>query len=372
MERKIFPARTQERHAEIGFGYGADISADGSPYWTEGVAYEFSLDEIESLETATEDLHHMCMAHVENVISTGDFPDEYGFSDLQKEVIERSWSAGDPHLYGRFDLVATGDEIKLYEYNADTPTALLEAAVAQWDWLETVAVPNPDQFNSIHEKLVERWKEVVPANAVVHFFATREGPNEDWGNVQYVGETAYQGGFEIYVDEIENVGSDGEGFVNGDGDVIDFAFKLYPWEWMFEEPFASHLLSGKTRWIEPPWKLLLSHKALLPLLWDRHTGHPNLLATYFEEVDGFVKKPVLGREGANVHRRGVLMEGSVAVAEYDTQYIYQEYRPLPELDGWHPVIGSWVIGDEPAGIGIREDRTLISGNGSHFVPHYFV
>jgi glutathionylspermidine synthase len=53
-------------------------------------------------------------------------------------------------------------------------------------------------------------------------------------------------------------------------------------------------------------------------------------------------------------------------------YIYQQYAPLPDFQGKHPVVGSWVIGDEPAGIGIREDNTIISGNGSHFVPHYFV
>ncbi|MEK6631969.1 MAG: glutathionylspermidine synthase family protein, partial [Nitrospirota bacterium] len=41
-------------------------------------------------------------------------------------------------------------------------------------------------------------------------------------------------------------------------------------------------------------------------------------------------------------------------------------------EGWHPVIGSWVVGDEPAGMGIREDRSLIHGNQSRFVPHFVV
>jgi glutathionylspermidine synthase len=36
-------------------------------------------------------------------------------------------------LYGRFDLAYRGDgPPKLLEYNADTPTALFEAAVVQW------------------------------------------------------------------------------------------------------------------------------------------------------------------------------------------------------------------------------------------------
>ena len=40
-------------------------------------------------------------------------------------------------IYGRFDLAFDGKgPPKLLEYNADTPTALLEAAVIQWSWLK--------------------------------------------------------------------------------------------------------------------------------------------------------------------------------------------------------------------------------------------
>ena len=46
----------------------------------------------------------------------------------------------------------------MFEYNADTPTSLLEAAVVQWQWLEQVeGLPNRDQFNWIHEELITRF-----------------------------------------------------------------------------------------------------------------------------------------------------------------------------------------------------------------------
>jgi glutathionylspermidine synthase len=35
------------------------------------------------------------------------------------------------------------------------------------------------------------------------------------------------------------------------------------------------------------------------------------------------------------------------------------------------VIGSWIVGEEPAGIGMREDSTPITKNTSRFVPHHF-
>ena len=128
---------------------------------------------------------------------------------------------------------------------------------------------------------------------------------------------------------------------------------------------------SNTSWYEPSWKMLLSNKAILPYLWAKHPNHPYLLPSYHTSRSGYIKKPTLGREGANVFLSESLVKGSHMIPEYDTRYIYQEYCPLPAFNGYHPVVGSWVVGDASAGMGIREDVTLISGNGSHFVPHYF-
>lgn len=51
-------------------------------------------------------------------------------------------------------------------------------------------------------------------------------------------------------------------------------------------------------------------------------------------------------------------------------FIYQDYCQLPEFGGKHAVIGSWIIGEEAGGIGIREDSSLITRNLSQFVPHF--
>jgi len=58
--------------------------------------------------------------------------------------------------------------------------------------------------------------------------------------------------------------------------------------------------------------------------------------------------------------------------EYGAEgFIYQGVAKLPDFGGRYPVIGSWIVGDEPAGIGIREDDGPITRNASRFVPHYF-
>ena len=53
-------------------------------------------------------------------------------------------------------------------------------------------------------------------------------------------------------------------------------------------------------------------------------------------------------------------------------FVYQELCELPCFDGNYALIGSWVIGQEAAGIGIRESNSLITDNGSRFVPHIIV
>jgi len=392
MKRKNFKQRFDyhERLNEIGFQYHSVVSTDGEEYWTEGVAYEFTLAEIEEIEAATEELHEMCMETVEEIVESGDYPEGFKLSEQSKSLIEHSWRNADMHIYGRFDfLVEPSGTIKMYEYNADTPTALLESAVAQWKWIEEAeGVPHRDQFNSLHEKLIARWalaKSRTDA-PVLYLLATHEGPQEDWGNVEYMADTAMQGGWQINIEEIENVGYDSSHamFVDDVDTPIEHAFKLYPWEWMMQEAFGGHVINCPTEWYEPPWKMLLSNKAILPVLWQRYPEHPNLLPSFFEHEKPasnlhhmFVKKPILGREGANIQMMGTfsdsLIAGSHEVPEYDASgYVYQQYAPLPEFEGRHPVIGSWIVGDEAAGIGIREDKTTISGNGSHFVPHYFV
>jgi glutathionylspermidine synthase len=402
MLRKTFKKRAdyRQRLNEIGFQYHSVLSGDGEEYWAEGVAYEFTLERIEQIEAASENLHEMCLETVGDIIESGDYPSGFKLSEQSKRLIEHSWRNGDLHVYGRFDLLVEPDSnnggggggaIKLYEYNADTPTALLEAAVAQWQWLEEAEeVPHRDQFNSIHEKLVARWRQAKSQagfdDPTLYVLASREGAYEDWGNVEYMADTAVQGGWRVHIEEIENLGYDSLNgtFVDAAEMPIEYAFKLYPWEWMMEESFGARVIDCPTQWFEPPWKMLLSNKAILPVLWQRYPNHPNLLPAFFEDEKPaasyrymFVKKPILGREGANIQLAGTfsdtLINGSHQTPEYDRDgYIYQEYAPLPNFAGRHPVVGSWIVGDEPAGIGIREDAAVVTGNGSHFVPHYFV
>ncbi|WP_162828329.1 glutathionylspermidine synthase family protein, partial [Escherichia coli] len=107
--------------------------------------------------------------------------------------------------------------------------------------------------------------------------------------------------------------------------------------------------------LEPAWKLVLSNKGILPILWELYPDHPNLLPTYWDSSkfgSTYVRKPLLSREGADVTivRDGV--EGATLKKGYGTEgYIYQQYLDLPKFDGYTPIIGSWMVGGRSCGMG---------------------
>lgn len=372
----------QDTLERMGFDYH---SIDGS-YWQENAYYAFSADQIEVLETATNELHALCLEVVADIVKSGDY-ERLALNDIQARLAETSFRASDPLLYGRFDLAYDGiNAPKLLEYNADTPTALFEASVAQWYWLkDRTELANADQFNSIHEQLILAWAELK--NLGIHniYFATEKEYSEDVLTCRYLQDTAIQAGLKTWFLDLKDIGVLTNGghnsFVDLNNQTIAHIFKLYPWEWLSVEYFGQYIMNANTKWIEPAYKLLLSNKAILPLLWEKFPNHPNLLPCYFEldklknHTHHYAKKPIFSREGANI----TLFNGEYqnTIGDYGNEgYVYQSYYPLPKFvnnigKAVYPVIGSWVISHSSAGIGIREDFGLITKDTSLFVPHLF-
>ena len=346
-------------------------------YWNESAFYEFTAREVDAIEAATNELEKMTLAAAQHIIDNKLYG-RMAIPDVAVPLIEASWEAEPPSLYGRFDLAYDGvNPPKLLEYNADTPTSLVEAAVAQWYWLQDT-FPTRDQFNSIHERLVALWKELTPCIPGRHIDFCSMDDAEDGMTVTYLEDTAQQAGLTTSSFPIDEIGWNGESFVGPDDQALPAVFKLYPWEWMVREEFGKHLATAGTMWIEPPWKMLLSNKGILPALWELYPRHPYLLEAGFDGpglMMSWVKKPLLGREGANItlHQPGsdVQTEG-----EYGEEgFVWQDLAPLKAFDGMYPVVGSWLIGHEEgnaaAGMGIREAATPVTTNLSQFVPHLF-
>ncbi|ACY98045.1 MULTISPECIES: glutathionylspermidine synthase family protein [Thermomonospora] len=378
MIRRTGPVRPDwERTIEeqgLGFHRYVAQGDDGRPYWDESAYYSFTMAEVLGLEDTVTELHRMCLNAVDHVVREGRFGD-YGIPERWWEPIAESWRRRDRHLYGRFDLCYDGrSPAKLLEYNADTPTSLVESAVVQWFWKEDTH-PRADQWNSLHEALIDRWRELLPSGGLLHLaYSGADETGEDALTVGYMADVAAQAGLEVELLTMEDIGSDGHAFYDLAERRIEGLFKLYPWEWIVREPFGPLAVARQPKepWVEPLWKMLLSNKALLAILWELYPGHPNLLPAYFDgprEMTAYAVKPLLGREGASMR----LVQPHEVVETpggYGAEgHVFQQLCPLPDFDGWRPVLGAWVVGDEPAGLGIRETRGLITGDTASFVPH---
>ena len=360
---------------------------NGTPYWDESAAYQFTAAEIDTLEAAGNTLQEMCLAAAQHII------DEKRYAELDIpasaiEAIEWAWNSEPPAVYGRFDVAwagaQSGSAPKLLEYNADTPTSLLEAAVVQWHWLKDMPASlvsyKPDQFNSIHEKLIAKWKDVDPYLSKPIYFAALDNPDnpEDQLTVTYLRDTAQQAGLETRQLSMHEIGWNDaqQSFMDLDDHPIFSIFKLYPWEAMLQEEFAPHALDTYTavRWIEPIWKMLLSNKGILPILWQLYPKHELLLESHFDSpgaMQNYVRKPLMSREGANIT---FVRDNATVVSTpgpYNGKQIVQALAPPAVFDNRHTVLGLWMIDQDCCGMGVRESFSPITGNLSSFVPHFF-
>ncbi|MBT3550204.1 MAG: glutathionylspermidine synthase family protein [Rhodospirillaceae bacterium] len=366
--------------AEHGFEYAASEGVTG---WDESGYYQFTMAQIQdNLAAPAEELEGFCFELVERAVNDQAILERLGIGEPFWDYLAQSWRDGDKNLTGRMDLSYDGTgPAKLLEYNADTPTALYETAVFQWEWLEQAAeeglIPeNCDQFNDVHEAIVQSFA-AMSIEGIAHF-ACNTDIEDDKGTLEYLEECAKEAGLKTHLLAMNDIGLDDWGkFTDTEEDVITTLVKLYPWEWIMDEEFGLKVPASRVRFIEPPWKAILSNKGMLALLWEMFEGHPNLLPTFFEGDAGadalagtYVRKPLLGRQGANIqmYRDGAL-QGSSDGPYGDGGQIVQGCAPLPDCGGRYPLLGLWLIASKAAGLCIREGQSLITGPDARTVPH---
>lgn len=361
---------------------------NGELYWDESACWRFGLREVEDrIEDPSTELYAMCLALVDEVVRSQELMERLAIPEPMRDAVARSWRDGDPSLYGRFDFAYDGSgPAKLLEFNADTPTSIYETAYFQWLWLEDAVEqgllpPGADQFNRLHEALIERFRQILTQDSLLHF-SSHADHVEDRQTVLYLEDLAGQAGLSARFVAIDRIGLDSAGrLVDEDDTLIGALFKLYPWEDLMRSAWGKQLANAKTLFVEPAWKAILSNKAMLPLLWERHRGHPNLLPAAFdgtfaaEEIAAgpHAKKPFFSREGADIHLYDGMRDHAGPEQGYGEEgHIVQAFAPLARAGGQHAVIGSWIVGDDAVAMSIREDSSPITRDLARFVPHAII
>ena len=247
MRREEFPLGRPDWEkiiVEEGLTYSVDGPDDPDHYWNEYAAYVFSPEEMNSVRAQAEEMHRMCLSAVDYLASGafGTLGLPHGAFNLAVE----SWNRRDPDFYGRFDFIYSGvpgEPLKLLEYNADTPTGIVEAAVCQKTWAKDQRLDMQGYVHSgeIGEAFVDRWRQIFapeltsgkrPVLHLAHVPEDIDENQEDYNNLWLIAYAAQQAGIETILIPIDEIIFDEptKSWKDAEGRPISNLFKLYPWE----------------------------------------------------------------------------------------------------------------------------------------------
>ncbi|OQS00678.1 bifunctional glutathionylspermidine amidase/glutathionylspermidine synthetase [Achlya hypogyna] len=361
-----------------------------------------------ALEYATDHLHHMFLDATDWVLHhEKELGAHFRIPSALWPRLWHSWINAKPDfIAGRFDMTLTADGLKVYEYNADSASCLMECGYNQDAWatlagLNTVGRSGSD---ALFTKLVTTWQ-ARRVEGPLHLLC--DNNPEEICHAQYMAAAAAAAGLTTHV--VVGLGAlrrgAGNDLVDADGVVLRNVWKTWAWRTALNElsddewtaflatdekdargwvsprhgrhggadlKLVDVLLSPSIRVFEPLWTLIPSSKAILPVLNQLYPKHPLLLTSSFElspalQQSGYAVKPVAGRAGANisiVDATGSVLSQSEGRWADDTP-VYQELALLPKHNGKYVQLGTWAIGGEHGGTIIRADTSKIMGLDSY-------
>jgi trypanothione synthetase/amidase len=348
--------------------------------------YVFEAHFYDRILMATMELNHMCLRATDYVIASDELMTRFGLPEWIWPLIRRSWqgmwASGSKTFSGRFDLAFNGRQIKMFEYNSDSAGTYLEAGVVQVKWAEVVGCDVGKSASGELEAMLMSQAKALFEGQFVHMLIDND--NEEIYNALYLQTVFARVGVPSkVVIGLEFTRTAAGTFIDRDGQEIKAVWKMWNWETVISDyskpregeqvKISDILLAPDIQVYEPIWKLVTSNKALLAVLWELFPNHPNLLRTDWSlekwpENTAYVQKPIVGRCGQNVQifdSQGGKLEA--AEGRYGSRdCIYQEVFPIQKFDNYNPVMGSWVVGRQAAGFGIREDLKLITDHESPY------
>ena len=373
---KIRKVKPINKEALNSLGYGWHTDEDGE-YFAFDELVEVSSLEAQAYYKAAKDVYEMYEKAAEYVVENSLFED----LDIEKNMVDYikySWkSERHLHLYGRFDFSGGIDakDIKLIEFNSDTPTLLFETAIAQFMMLKD----DEQQFNSVYEKISQKIKRIIKQdeNLVPKFlFSCVKDISEEELTTKFLQKIAVDAGavanFEFMEDLLFN-----EDIIDKNKNSYDIWFKLFPWEELsleHDEILAVLSSSKSFKTINPAYTLLYQSKGMLKVLYDLFPDSPYLLKSSFTALEEkYVKKPCFGREGANIEivdadKKVLLSTDGI----YDNfKVVYQEYVDFVRDEKGRYYQAGVFFSDEPCGLSFRRGEEILD-DMSEFIGHIVI
>jgi glutathionylspermidine synthase len=410
---EIFATEYMRRRENL---YGP-LRADGIFTWDSMYGDEYALasvlpiatDLCQQLRTAAERLGGVYARTAEILLNCDDeLLAELGLPEAAWSAVRASLPSLLPTLIGRFDFAATPAGIKMLEFNAETPTDIVEAFYVNEKVCQFFDVINPN--HDLEKKIAPAFERAIleysrSGNAVARIvFSSVEWHDEDAGTTRYLlNQSGLAARFvplsqlRVYDDRLQVW--DGQNHTP-----IDLMYRLHPLEKLAEEqdgdgyPTGRHVLEivagQKLALINPPAAMLAQSKATQALIWSLHedgsfftpTEHEaiadHMLPTYFENrFQGrcaYVTKPIYGREGGAVTvfgADGVAWARDEELNYWEQPVVYQQYVELPKhtvetLHGLYCgriIYGTFLLDGSGSGIVCRVG-SRITGNMAYYQP----
>ena len=359
---------------------------DGDPWWVTDAAYVIDEAAAGALLDAATGIQNRCYQAVQELVASGDFA-YFGIRNpAMQAAISQSWQAKAAPLYGRMDFTFAADGTPmLTDYEADSPFGLAEASFVQWEWFESWQSSSgrgkDSQENLLYEKLTEHVPKMgLPARFMIACGGATDGNGRpadttERFDAEYLAEIAAKTNLTARICAMEQVGwdLDAQRFTDDRDEPQDAMVKIYPWDWMEDEPNAEILPRSRTRILPGAWVRLLADKTMMALLWHMFPNAPNLLPTFLDRPPqgAVVAKPRRGWDGEHVYLPGQT-PGAVPEEEVGP-LLYQAHCPLPVFTSprgpVHCAASVWMVGGQPAGLSFRESRGPVTGPSARFVPH---
>ncbi len=368
------------------YPYGVRAMSAGA-FWREDVRYEFSAHQIDLIESVADELHTMLREALRATVD-GRALAQLGVRGGVARLLEASWNdywaAGRLNeragaLIGRLTLAYDGrDSVKLLACNYDTPEGLFSASIIQRNWREAL-MADANQFNGLHEGLVERWEELaagMPGRGLVHLACATPDPMRE-SELVYLAATAAEAGIATHLLPLQSLGWDGQRFIDDEGRSASWLAKIYPWQGLADDAFLQKLRMGGMSMLSPLWCWPMSNHGLLATLWALYPRHPNLCRAALdpEEMagcDSVTERSLFGLDDAaqrmTAHGRTISDTGS---ADYPGGRVWLETPPIFEEEGVHALLHCWIIGDKCLGMSVRESADPRVGSDAAMVPHIF-
>jgi glutathionylspermidine amidase/synthetase len=343
-------------------------------------------------------LHNIFLNATKYVVENPSLHRNFNIPEKLWPKIEKSWKNRKTDIIsGRFDFSLTPNGLKVYEYNADSASCLLECGEIQNKWSEAAGIDEIGNATSttLFKQLKHAWwaKRIKTTLHVFH-----DDDVEETYHALYMKAAAEAAGIKC---KVVRAGAkltwteDGD-IKDEDGTTITNLWKSWSWRTAINqlkddddlvyiadpEEYKKAFKARKTvptelrlvdvflhpniRVIEPLWTVLPSCKALLPVLTMLYPGHPYLLhASYDLTIDlknsGYVSKPITGRCGENValfDDFGNPIEVNSGNWVIDDK-MFQELCMLPKINDMYIQINTWAVGGNYAGVCIRADESSI-------------